>query len=226
MAPSSAAQWFAAVATSLAVVIALFKDFFGEWWRKPKLVATCEDSPPSLIRTPLFASNPASGQPPWTGESYWVRLKVNNEGRTRADNVQVSLSKLYYRPNVDEKFSEVVNHHFPLNMRWSHIDVPTMDGISPDMPALCDIIALCDPANPHWPTSVKTPANTTVGRLQLEVDLPPEFRSLRPGSWKLVLRIGAANAKPIEKTLLFSHTGEWLQNDDAMRRACLRVSLK
>jgi hypothetical protein len=94
MAPSSAAQWFAAVATSLAVVVALFKDFFWEWWRKPKLVATCEDSPPSLIRTPLFANNPASGQPPWTGESYWVRLKVNNEGRTRADNVQVEVSQV------------------------------------------------------------------------------------------------------------------------------------
>jgi len=103
--------------------------------------------------------------------------------------------------------------------------MPILDGISPDMPALCDIIALCDPANPHWPTPANTPPNTTVGRLQLEVDLPPEFHALRPGTWKLILRIAAANAKPTVKTLLFSHTGEWMQNDDEMRRLCLRVSL-
>ena len=123
------------------------------------------------------------------------------------------------------EFSEDQRHHFPLNLKWTHIHVPILDGISPDMSALCDVIALSDPANPHWPKPSNTPPNTTVGRLQLEVDLPPEFHSLRPGSWKLTLRIGAANAKPIEKTLLFSHTGEWRQNDVDMRRECLRVSL-
>jgi hypothetical protein len=218
MAPSSAAQWFGALATSLAVMVALFKDFFWEWWRKPKLIATFENSPPFNIRTPLYAHD-------WTGHSYWVRVKVTNKGRTRTEKVQVSLSRLFYRPSVDENYSEIVNHHFPLNLKWTHIGVPILDGISPDMPALCDIIALSDPANPSWPKPADVPQNTTVGNLQLEVELPPEFQSLRPGSWKLILRIGAANARPIEKTLLFSHTGEWRQNDADMRRECLRVSL-
>jgi len=225
MAPSSAAQWFGAVATSLAVIVALFRDFFWEWWRKPKLIAVCDDSPPCTIRTPLFVNHPVSGERLWTGDSYWVRLKVTNGGRTRAEKVQVSLSRLYYRPGVDGDYSEVLHHHFPLNLRWSHIGVPILDGISPDMPALCDIIAISDPANPHWQIPANIPANTTVGTLQLEVELPPEFHGLRPGSWKLLLRIGAANATPIERTLLFSHTGEWRQNDADMRRECLRVSL-
>jgi hypothetical protein len=225
MAPSTAAQWFGAVATSLAVIVALFRDFIWESLRKPKLIATCENSPPCVIRTPLFERDPTTGNFLWTGDSYWIRVNVTNEGRTQAEKVQVSLSKLYYRPGVDGDFSEVLNHHFPLNLKWTHIHIPILGGISPDMTALCDIIALCDPADPYWPKPANTPPNTTVGRLQLEVDLPPEFHSLRPGSWKLILRIGAANAKPIEKTLLFSHTGEWRQKDDDMRRECLRVSL-
>ena len=225
MAPSSAAQWFGGVATSLAVIVALFKDFIWQWWRKPELTATCENSPPWTVRTPLFSNDPRTGNLLWTGDSYWVRVKVYNKGRSRAKKVQVSLSKLYYRPNVDENFSEVMTHHFPLNLKWSHIRVPIMNGISPEMPALCDIIALSDPANPYWSKPANTPPSTTVGSLQLEVDLPPEFHSLRPGSWKLILRICAANAKPIDKTLLFSHTGEWRQNDGDMRRECLRVSL-
>jgi len=224
MAPSSAAQWFGAVATFLAVMVALFKDSIREWRRKPKLIVTCENSPPCTVRTPLFVHD-LSGNLLWTGGSYWVRVKVENKGRTRAEKVQVSLSKLYYKPGVDGDFSEDERHHFPLNLMWSHIHTPILDGISPDMVALCDVIALSDPANPLRPQLPNIPSNATVGQLQLEVKLPPEFDSLRPGSWKLTLRIGAANAKPIEKTLLFSHTGEWRQNDVDMRRECLRVSL-
>lgn len=226
MAPSSTAQWFGAVSTLLAVIVALFKDSIRESWRRPKLVATCENSPPCSIRTPLFVHDRITNLLLWTGDCYYVRVKVENNGLTRAEKIQVSVSKLYYRPGVDGDFSEVLKHHFPINLKWTHIDTPILDGISPDMSALCDIVALCDPANPHWPRPANTPPNTTVGKLQLEVELPPEFHSLRHGSWKLILRIGAANAKPIEKTLLFSHTGEWRESDDDMRRECLRVSLR
>ena len=164
MAPSSAAQWFGAVATSLAVIVALFKDPIREWWRKPRLIATCENSPPWTARTPLFVNDPRTGNPLWTGDSYWVRVKVENKGRSRAEKIEVSAAKLYYRPSVDGNYSEDSRQHFPLNLKWSHIGAPIRDGISPGMSALCDIIALCDPANPHWPKPANTPSNTTVGR--------------------------------------------------------------
>jgi hypothetical protein len=224
MAPSSPAQWAGSVATFLAVLVALFKDSIREWRRKPELEITCKNEPPWTVRTPLFVN--AAGQLLWTGESYWVRVKVENKGRTRAEKVQVSLSKLCYSPGLDGSFAEdSTRQHFPLNLKWSHYGVPFLDGISPDMAALCDVIALSDPANPYRQIPPNMPSNNTVGSLQLEVDLPPEFHSLRPGYWKLTLRIAAANAKPIDKTLLFSHTGEWRQHDDDMRRECLRVSL-
>ena len=224
MAPSSPAQWAGAVVTFLAVLVALFKDSIREWWRKPELEITCRNEPPWTVRTPLFV-NDAAGRLLWAGDSYWVRVKVENKGRTRAEKVQVSVSKLCYSPGLDGSFSEDSRQHFPLNLKWSHYHVPLLDGISPHMAALCDVIALSDPANPHWQKPPNTPSNTTIGRLQLEVDLPPEFHSLRPGCWELSLRIAAANAKPIDKTLLFSHTGEWRQHDVDMRRECLRVSL-
>jgi hypothetical protein len=226
LAPSTLAQWIAAVGTICAVIVALFKDSLLYLWRKPKLVTTCENSPPWTVRTPLFIRD-AAGTLLWTGDSYWVRVKVTNEGRTRAEKVQVSLLNLEYKPpTVDGALSEDQRQHFPLNLMWSHVHVPILDGISPGMSALCDIIAMSDPANPHWPRPADTPAGVTVGRLQLEVELPPEFHSLNPGSWRLTLSIAAANAKPTVKTLLFSHTGQWRQNDADMRRDCLRVSLE
>lgn len=223
LAPSSLAQWFAALGTICAVIVALLKDTFLRWWQKPDLITTCENSPPWTVRTPIFVQ--VAGTLVWTGDSYWVRVKVTNEGRTRAEKVQISLSNLEYKPNVHGEFSEDSRQHFPLNLKWSHVSVPILDGISPGMSALCDIIAMSDPANPHWPRPTATQVGVTVGRLQFEVELPPEFHSLKPGSWRLTLRIAAANAKPTVKTLLFSHTGEWRQNDADMRRECLRVSL-
>ncbi len=225
LAASTLAQWFAAVGTICAVIVALLKDTILQWWRKPDLITTCENSPPWTVRTPLFIHD-AAGTLLWTGDSYWVRVKVTNEGRTRAEKVQVSLSNLEYKPAVDGDFLEDSRQHFPLNLKWSHVGVPILDGISPGMSALCDIIAMSNPANPHWPRLAGTPAGVTVGRLQFEVELPSEFHSLKPGSWRLTLSIAAANAKPTVKTLQFSHTGEWRQNDADMRRECLRVSLK
>jgi hypothetical protein len=216
---SNLAQWLAAVGTVGAVLLALFRDFFYERMRKPKLVVTCENAPPWTLRTPAFANN-------WTGDSYWVRIKVENKGQTRAEKVQVCLSKLWYRSDPAGAFEEVQRQHLPLNLQWSHYGVPILDGISPEMPALCDVIALSQPNNPNWPKPADTPPNTTIGSLRLEVLLPPEFHSLKPGFWKLSLRIGAANIKAFDKTLLFSHTGEWKQNDAEMRRECLKVSLE
>jgi hypothetical protein len=89
MAPSSAAQWFAAVATSLAVIVALFKDSFREWRRKPELIVTCENSPPCTVRTPLFVTDLKTGNVLWTGDSYWVRVKVENKGRRRLQRYQM-----------------------------------------------------------------------------------------------------------------------------------------
>lgn len=218
------AQWVGAAVTFCAVLVALFKDSVRDSWRKPKLIATCGITPPWTVRVPLFVRR--NNGESWKGEGYWVRVKVTNTGKTRAEKVQVSLSNLRYKPDVDGDFSEDSRQHFPLNLQWSHLGIPILDGISPDMYAFCDVIALSDPANPHWPRTADTAANRTVGCLQLEVKLPPEFESLRPGSWKLTLKIAAANAAPIEKTLQFSHTGEWRTDDVAMRRKCLRVSLE
>lgn len=40
-----------------------------------------------------------------------------------------------------------------------------------------------------------------------------------------VKRIAAANVEPIDRVIEFSHTGTWMQDDAAMRRDCLGVSL-
>lgn len=213
------AQWIGALGTIAAVVVALFKESFLLWWRKPELVVECKNSPPWTVKAKTIHGN-------WNGYSYWIRIHVFNSGNTRAEKVQVSLSRLQYSSDKNAGFSDQTMSHLPLNLKWSHLSVPILDGISPKMSALCDVICLCDPKNPYWTQHQPMLKGKTIGQLQLEVNLPEEYQILRPGVWKLTIQIAAANATPVKKILTFSHTGEWLDNDAEMREKCLMISLE
>lgn len=226
-APSSLAQWFGAAGTIAAVILALFKDPILAWRRKPRLEATSDKETPSTVRMPTIVHD-GRGTVLWSGECYFVRVKVENTGRSRAEKVQVGAIALAKR-GLDNKFEDVPTI-LPLNMRWAN-SPPTgatviLDGISPRMSAFCDVVSLCDPANPHQKKPADTPAGTTVGQLQLEVEPFADWNLLPPGAYRLTLRIAAANAEPVDKILVFEHKGNWLQNDADMRRDCLAVSLE
>src|SRR5437660_1635328 len=87
----------------------------------------------------------------WTGDCYFVRAKIENTVKTRAEKVQVSASKLAKR-GPDNKFADIPTI-LPLNMKWSNRPplgaTAILDGISPKMGAFCDLVSVCDPANPH-----------------------------------------------------------------------------
>jgi hypothetical protein len=91
--------------------------------------------------------------------------------------------------------------------------------------AFCDIVSFCDPENTYQRRPTGADPAETVGKLQLEFDLPSEWHLLIPGTYQLTLRIGAANVAPIDRIVEFTHDGKWAP-DDIMRRNHLAVSLK
>jgi hypothetical protein len=230
LAPSTLAQWVGGLGTFAAVIVALFKDPIRGWWNKPKIKVTCTKEIPETVRVPTIAWQgkwPGGGGGRWKGDCYFVRIKVENKGRTRAEKVQVSAMKLAKR-GLDNKFADLPTT-LPFSMRWSNgpptAPVIVLDGISRDMWGFCDIVSLWDPANPYRRRPTAAAATETVGQLQLEFDLPDEWHLLAPGTYQLTLKIGAANAKPIDRIVEFTHDGIWTQNDVAMRRDHLVVSL-
>lgn len=229
MAPSTLAQWVGGFGTIAAVVVALFKDPIRGWWNKPELKATCTKEIPETVKVATTAWQGkwvGGGGGRWDGECLCC-IKVENKGRTRAEKVQVSAMKLAKR-GLDNNFADLPTT-LPFNMRWSNgppsAPVIALDGISRDMWAFCDIVSLCDPANPYQRRPTGAAATETVGKLQLEFDLPDEWHLLAPGTYQLTLKIGAANAEPIDRIVEFTHDGIWTQNDLAMRRDHLVVSL-
>jgi len=139
----------------------------------------------------------------------------------------VRASKLERR-GADGSFADIPTI-LPFNMKWSNSPssgpVTVLDGISSRMSAFCDIISLCDPANPHQRRPTGASTNVTIGQLQLEFDLLDEWALLTPGTYRLTVRIAAANVEPIDRTIEFTHSGNWTADDLAMRRSELGVAL-
>jgi hypothetical protein len=141
------AQWAGATATFLAVLVALFKDEFLRWRRKPKLRLSVSLAPPDCHKTTVTyvvqkvapTYNPA--------DCYYLRLWVENVGKTRAERVQVFVAKLSRR-TADGSFKNV-DQFLPMNLRWSHAGSKTpeifAEGISPEMGRHCDLAHLVDP---------------------------------------------------------------------------------
>lgn len=229
LAPSTLAQWAGAAGTFCVVALALFRDLILGWWRRPKLVATCTKEIPCTVKVESIAwPGKYSDKIRWKGDRYFVRIRVFNDGKARAEKIQVSVSELAKR-GLDEKFEDI-RTILPLNLKWSNSPpegaVTILDGISSKMPAFCDVISLWNPANPHQRRPADTPDNATVGQLELEVPMPNDTDLLPPGTYRLTIRIAAANREPIERELEFKHTGAWIDDDVTMRRDCLAISLK
>ena len=85
-AASSLAQWVGAVATTAAVLYALYRDAFAVWFNRPRLTARIAQEPPDCLLSPVTISDTGSE----IAKSYWLRLWVQNVGRGNpAEQVQV-----------------------------------------------------------------------------------------------------------------------------------------
>jgi hypothetical protein len=148
--PSSLAQWFGAIATTAAVLVALFKDEVIKHFRRPILDARITQTPPDCLMIPMMVLNP-SRELVWKGDSYWLRLWVQNKGKSRAENVQVFVARLF-KKGASDKFI-LVPDFVPMNLRWANNqDAPRpviLADISPKpIGRHCDFCSISDPQTP------------------------------------------------------------------------------
>jgi hypothetical protein len=211
----SLAQWFAALSTLLAVLVALFKEDIVRRWRRPQLVVSIEPAKTLLSYTaqrtvPTFL----------TVDCYYLRLWVQNKGNTRAEKVQVFAAALSKR-GADGSFNRV-DGFFPMNLSWSYSPpgAPEIyaDGISPDMGKHCDLGSVVHPATRLELGEARedVPAEKTALVLALEVTPNTRSNIIPPGVYHLVLRIAAANAAPTTRTLELNLTGDWFPDEKRM----------
>ncbi len=202
-----AATWTGAIATFIAVLVALFKEDIGKFWRCPNLDVRVKLEAPDCHKIPLQVINQSTGELLRTINSYYLRLWVFNSGRVRADRVQVFASKLL-RQHADGEFKKEQSF-LPMNLKWSHSQLSSKgpeifaEGISPDMGKHCDLGHIKE-------------AETT--KLELDLEVLPNTGShiLNPGKYRLDIKIAAANFKPITRTIEINLTGAWFDDEARM----------
>jgi hypothetical protein len=219
---SDIASWLAAIATFLAVLVALFKEDMRSLWRRPVLKARILLAPPDCHKTELTIVNQAIQQIVGRWPCYYFRLWVENTGTQRAEQVQVFAAGLSRR-QADGTFKPETQF-LPMNLRWAHSqqrpEGPEIFalGISPGMGKHCDLGHIPHPemrkeTNESLPN---VPTDQTI--LSLDLEVAPNTRShlIAPGVYRLLLRLAAANSRPVEKTIEITITGQWHGDETRM----------
>jgi hypothetical protein len=229
LASSSLAQWAGAFLTFAAVLVALFKDEVFRRLRRPKLTVRIKPTPPDCLLSPGSTRDP-KGNVTWAGNTYWLRLWIENAGNRRAEQVQVFVAELQKR-DASKKFV-VVSDFAPMNLRWSnardwHNPEIFAPGISHQMGKHCDLCSISDPSplNPRPGDAMKGYEGQCVGTLQLEVYPTNDRHRLTPGEYIVKLIVGAANADPVTAYVELNLKGTWSPDLEMMFRDHLGVRI-
>lgn len=217
-------QWVAAGATFLAVLVALFKNEFMGWWRRPKLELSAGLEPPHCHIMPIHYEVQRIAPTFIQSKCYYLRLWIENSGKTRAESVQVFAAKVL-KKSADGEFREESNF-IPVNLLWSHGQTVTggrevyAEGISPKMGKHCDLGHIMNPdcRKDLGEDLPDLAATNTVFALALEVCPSTLSHLLAPGTYRLELRIAAANCSPVTKILELTFTGNWHHDPQKMFR--------
>lgn len=218
-------QWIEAISTALAAFVALGTVLYFEIWlprrNAPKLdIEPLRMSSPDCFKIPYGAISIQTGELKIV-DSYFLRFRVINKGRKRAENVEVFASKLT-KLQANSSYEEVASF-LPMHLNWSshpkgNIFVSTL---SRKMYRHCDLAHIINPNDRldchgeagHRP--IVAPDKTV---LSFETIVKPNSLShlQEPGRYRLTVVIAANNFEPIEKCLEIYLSGEWFDDETRM----------
>jgi hypothetical protein len=149
-------------------------------------------------------------------DTYFLRLWIQNEGRSRAEKVQVFIRRLL-RETANGTFIPM-DSFIPMNLRWGNAEV-FADGISPGMGLHCNLARVADPANRKdiGDNHPDAKPNETILVLQTEMQPTNYCHILLPdNTYHIELLIAGANCRPTPYTIELTITGKWFEEREKM----------
>lgn len=120
-----------AIATLLAILVALFQESVRRWFNSPNLKVTWRSRDIASMDTdPVFDRE---------NVKRIYRILVRNTGRDAARNVEAVLTDLYNISEVDNYFFKLVPNFLPTALRWTHSDLPRCEYLPGKTDRLCDL---------------------------------------------------------------------------------------
>jgi len=224
---NSIPQWLVALGTIGLAVVAVFQDKIRAWVTRPKLDLSIDVKPPDCLKIPIKRYTPGS-EPYVVADSYYFRFKVINQGNQKAESVEVFAARLL-KQQADDTFQEV-NSFLPMNLRWANCRDVFFPAIAPGMYRHCDLAHIIDPkTRAQCQLEDKSWPNVSPDKTILSLDTELKANTLSHlhafGKYRLVVVLAAANAKPVEKTLKSSLTGEWYDDEQTMLGSGVGITL-
>lgn len=222
-------QWVDAIGSLSAALVALGTVIYFEILQprliKPRLDIEIEMAPPFCLKSPksirpISQATVASREEIFIADCYFLRFKVINKGKQRAENVEVFASSLS-KQQADGLYKEVTSF-LPMHLKWvDHSDI-FMPMISPSrMYRYCNLAHIIDPK--HRGSFVGEAGhrpNVSSDETIISFDTihqPYTLSHLQPpGKYHLTIMIAASNSELIEKTLEINLTGKWFDEEQRM----------
>ncbi len=185
--------------TFCAVLVALFKDDFREYWKRPKIEfhtpseMTIEDLSASLEseinNDNIFANK------------YISRIEVKNVGNLPALNSEIYLDKLEFIPK-DSSIAQIIECSGSA-LEWNGADIQNII-IPPGGKKLINIIEVTPPEKISTPDSEKInkPPCLIIGNIK-------NTKEHQKGKWIATFSLYAQNHKPVSFKLEIEWTGIW-----------------
>ncbi|MBI2849216.1 MAG: hypothetical protein HYX88_03700 [Chloroflexi bacterium] len=211
-----------AFGTAALAVVAVFQHQIRGWLTRPDLTLSITVSPPDCHKTLLFwqqAVGTLVSLDTRVAEAYYFRLRIGNEGKTSARNVEVfgeslKLSRL-------DGTLETVDRFLPMNFLWANTKEVYFPSIAPKMWKHCDLGHIVDPKERRempGEDDPNLPLQPGQSVFSLELMVKPHTLShlIPPGSYQLTVVAAAANADPVRKVIELGIPGTWHEDEADM----------
>lgn len=163
-----------AVATLLAVLVALFQEPFRRWKNSPRLGIT-------------WRERDSNREELANGVLTYVRLHVINTGREAARRVEVIITDVYRRHSDGSYQLEAA--FLPTALKWTHSEAPRCEELPPGAARLCNLGAyLYSDAN-----------DKTIRKFYLATEIEPEndYNVLDTGVFAIRIVVSSVNAPAV-----------------------------
>jgi hypothetical protein len=215
--------WLMGFAALLASFVALFGDGVRRWIWRPHLTISYVPGPDYCEAVSLVVR----GNEQVAARGYYFRLLIENKGALRAEKVEVLLTTLRH---VRSDGTRPVVRRYSMNLKWTHIGIPILEGISSKMERFCDIGHVMCPEDimALLPPGVDASAiDSHTATLTLDIETQPNLpiNVLRPGKYELGLWVCAANHQPVQKVLEIDISGRWTDDLQRMVNDEMRIQL-
>lgn len=219
--PHASQNFVLGVAAFVSSLVALFGAAIRGWIWRPILTLDYVHGP-DYCDTPVLRGD--GGQDHVATNCFYFSLRVGNRGQKSADAVEVTVLDLHRK--TDDRWVEV--RRYSLNLKWAYLGTPRLTTLAPQTDRFCNIGHIVSPDMRASFVNEDLPGcdpQTTVLSLDLETQPNHSIHLLRPGQYRLIVLVAAANHHPIRRQLTIDLSGSWYSDPSTMLSKGIRIGL-